>query len=59
MYVYICTHMSMPALALGHLRRDEAAGHQIVPLGHSAWARWRDVALPLGVCSRVVADSPG
>ena len=57
--MYACMHVGMwPPLALGHLPRNEAAGHQIVTRGHSAWPWGRDVAPSLGVSSRVVAGSP-
>jgi hypothetical protein len=40
--MYVC--MYVPPLALGHLPRNEAAGHQIVTPWHSAWPWGRDVA---------------
>ena len=39
MYSYFC----VPPLAPGHIPLNDAAGHQTVTPGHSAWARERDV----------------
>jgi hypothetical protein len=57
--MYVCMYVCMkPPLALGHLPRNEAAGHQIVTPGHPARARGRDVAPSLGISYLGVAGSP-